>query len=621
MISPVKVCDVVPPPIVGKEAPLSDSPSDSPSESPTDSPSESPTDSPSESPSESPTDSPSDQPTTPCVEEIVMTEGNMKPLKVVFAVDSTGSMGSTNDKQGRRKDAVRSFIDKMNNEWNNDQNEAALISWSGCGDRELGDWNRGSYRKACNQKPDEVEWSKYEKNPTSKSDAGNQNPIQFVTTMTSDLDKIKEASHYINDNGWTNPDLGMMVSVETMRRGVNDEAEDESSEKVIIFLTDGRPQGQVGRRGHQNQLTPIGTECDQGPAAAAKSNGYTIYTIGLGQIGTSSTSMRTQDEENLRQWAECTGGEYLAARTADDLTTVYDAIFDKIKAKNSYQKTCGGEIVSYCTEKMVEVEERRPVEIVFSIDATGSMETASQKHDVDRIRVKASAQFVNNLDPSKDKVGVVSWSGCEPSRSGYANKCSTAQDRVEMDKYLTASEFNATLDWRNDVNRNKKNVPIQFVEPLQSLDDGKLDYVVSSFHSINSYGYTNPDLGMEVALQVFQDAEDSGLSDPDAMKVILFLTDGEPLPTWSQKNKFTDIGESCSVASSPAKVASDRGIVVYTVGLDEDIDIGGLERWADCTGGFFTQAKTANALTGVFETIYDSVQKKSSLQIVCDDDV
>lgn len=161
-----------------------------------------------------------------------------------------------------------------------------------------------------------------------------------------------------------------------------------------------------------------------------------------------------------------------------------------------------------------------PIELVFAIDSSGSMEVNSPT-DPGRIRVTAAQTFVDKLDNGKDKVGVVSWNGCG-SEGSYNRNCDTDRNEVDITiGYMTASEFES---WRGSSSRNSmKSNPIQFVEPM-SYDT---NLIKTAIGNVNSDGLTNPDLGLKVAM----DHLDKEANSLDGEHVIVFLTDGRPRGT------------------------------------------------------------------------------------------
>jgi Mg-chelatase subunit ChlD len=585
-------------------------PTPNPTKNPTANPTPVPTPNPTKNPTPNPTNKPTSAPTqnvvgnappfTDCVEVKVEEAGEKKPVGLVFAIDSSGSMevNSPTDPGRLRVQAAQNFVSKLES----GKDKVGVVSWNGCG-------TEGGYVRNCDNPRNTVDLNNYKTAAQFESWRGStnrnsmqSNPIQFVEPLSSNLVKISDAIGDVNSDGVTNPDLGLKVAIALLEKAEADGTLNSDDEKVIVFLTDGRPRGNLNNE--YNVLTDIGTDCKNSasPAYVAMQKGYTIYTIGLG-----GGDIREEDEDNLERWAQCTGGMYMKASDANALEGVFSNIYEKVEAKISYKTVCGE-----CHEVVVPGS-IRPIELVFAIDSSGSMEVISPT-DPNRLRVTAAQNFVDKLDATKDKVGVVSWNGCGTEGS-YVRNCDTLRNDVDRSTgYMTSSEFES---WRGSNNRNSmQSNPIQFVEPM-SYD---LALIKSAIGDVNSDGVTNPDLGLKVAMDML----DKGANSLDGEHVIVFLTDGRPRGVLNGKyNTLTDIGINCDNVSSPAYIAKQKGYTIYAVGLGggdirvEDED--NLERWAQCTGGMYKKAADANSLASIYDEIYNDVQGKSMVKIICSD--
>ncbi|WP_321419991.1 VWA domain-containing protein [uncultured Methanomethylovorans sp.] len=122
------------------------------------------------------------------------------------------------------------------------------------------------------------------------------NSSENLLLVNSSIDKLHAVGGTAMGNGMA--DANSML----IKKGRSD------SRKVMILLTDG--------------LTNQGVD-QQGTAAVdlAKTNGITIYTIGLGN---------EIDESLLRTIASDTGGKYYAAPSSSDLASIYNAIAQEI---------------------------------------------------------------------------------------------------------------------------------------------------------------------------------------------------------------------------------------------------------------------------------------------------
>jgi Mg-chelatase subunit ChlD len=526
----------------------------------------------------------------------------VKPVGLVFSIDSSGSMEVTDnptDPKRLRVEAAKTFVSKLKN----GKDKVGVVSWNGCGST-----SSNSVRKcttpfntvALDHYMTAAEFEKW-RGKTKRNEASS-NPIQFVEPLSGDLNKISTAIGNVNSNGVTNPDLGLKVAIELLEQAADDGILAPKDQKVIVFLTDGAPKGSLN--GVSNALTDIGSNCrnSASPAFEAKQKGYIIYAVGLG-----GGDMEKDDEEKLERWAECTGGMYMKAVDADALEVIFVEIQEKVEALVSYKTVCGG------CEEVIEPGDTRPIELVFAIDSSGSMEVSSPPTDSGRLRVVAAKNFVDKLDSEKDKVGVVSWNGCG-ARGSYSRACDTLRNDVDTTNgYMTASQFEL---WRGNKKRNDvQSNPIQFVEPM-TYDKA---LIKSAIETVNSDGVTNPDLGLKVAIDLL----DKGANSLDGEHVIVFLTDGAPVGSVDgASNSLTDIGVNCDNTASPAFDAMQKGYSIYTIGLGggdlQPADEDRMKRWAQCTGGVYKKAKDAGDLESVYQQIFKQVEAKASVKIVCD---
>ncbi|MFH1225252.1 MAG: vWA domain-containing protein [Candidatus Diapherotrites archaeon] len=84
----------------------------------------------------------------------------------------------------------------------------------------------------------------------------------------------------------------------------------------------------------------------------------------------------------------------------------------------------------------------------------------------------------------------------------------------------------------------------------------------------------------------------------DAMKFQVLLSDGQ-----------TNTGSSSSAAAQDAK---NKGIIIYTIGLGEDVDANELQAIADITGGQYYYANDQNALQELYEIIAGNIGDDAS---------
>jgi Ca-activated chloride channel family protein len=195
------------------------------------------------------------------------TETTIEPMDVVFAIDSSGSMGgpSGNDPSGLRLTAAKAFVDKMVDT----RDQAGVVSWDAI-------------------------------IPPTWPDG-----IDFAFGLTNDFDDTDGVKYWIDlvdAYGGTDLDLGLNAAIEML-----DSTTQADAARVIIFLTDG--QG-----GYTYSSNP------GSPADDAAGKGYIIYSIGLG----------SPSAVPLMDMATATGGAYYSSPSADNLQAIYDAIYEEI---------------------------------------------------------------------------------------------------------------------------------------------------------------------------------------------------------------------------------------------------------------------------------------------------
>ncbi|KAG7372858.1 outer membrane adhesin like protein [Nitzschia inconspicua] len=320
-------------------APPTDQPTNDPTAAPTNPPTSpptlAPTSAPTLAPTGTPTGTPTGKPTYECVQVKVEEPGQKKPVGLVFAIDSSGSMEvvSPTDPSRLRVKAAQNFVSKLQN----GKDVVGVMSWNGCGSE------GSSYTRTCTTPFNSVALNSYMTASQFEAWRGSKdrnsmraNPIQFVEPLTKDLTRISTAINSVNSDGVTNPNLGLRVAMAMLDQALAAGTLASTDEKVIVFLTDGRPRGSLN--GAVNELTDIGANCQNtaSPAHEAMQKGYTIYTIGLG-----GGDIRAEDEVKLDRWAKCTGGTYAMANNAAALEGIFTDIYKKVDLTVSYKTICG----------------------------------------------------------------------------------------------------------------------------------------------------------------------------------------------------------------------------------------------------------------------------------------
>ncbi len=120
-------------------------------------------------------------------------------------------------------------------------------------------------------------------------------------------------------------------------------------------------------------------------------------------------------------------------------------------------------------------------------------------------------------------------------------------------------------------------------------------------------GCTNSRDGLNQALT---EVTSSAYGRTDAIKFIVFLTDG--VPNVDQCSTCCRAVGCCPAAvqavKAVANTAAGRTVVIYTIGLGADADQAMLQDVADITGGEFFYAPTAATLPVIYQTIFERIK-------------
>jgi hypothetical protein len=219
------------------------------------------------------------------------------PMDVVFAIDSSGSMGTStvsgNDSTGQRMIAAKLFVDKLNPALD----RAAVVSWD-----ERIDFTYPPTLATAPDNPDPNYPNLFTTPPGTA--------LSTTPTLTSDFAALKTAIDGVNAEGNTNLALALVQSCRMLDKSPRPEAM-----HAIILLTDGQDNASAGWQSMINTWVIY-----------AKTRGYRVYTVGLG-IGVNSA--------RLTSMADPTGGTYYPAATAANLTALYDEIYTQIVSSTS----------------------------------------------------------------------------------------------------------------------------------------------------------------------------------------------------------------------------------------------------------------------------------------------
>jgi Ca-activated chloride channel family protein len=182
-----------------------------------------------------------------------------------------------------------------------------------------------------------------------------------------------------------------------------------------------------------------------------------------------------------------------------------------------------------------------PMDVIFALDSSGSMDW----NDPGGERKNASKSFVDKMDDTRDKAGLVSW-----------------------DDYQDGNAIDIALPLTNDFTLVKSQIDL-----------------------VDAYGGTDLDAGLNASIGLLDIDKQA-----DASHVIIFLTDGQ--------GNYTSSGNP----GSPADDAALKGYVIYSIGLGTPPPSpANLQDMANATGGKYYPAPTADNLQAIFDEIYEEV--------------
>jgi von Willebrand factor type A domain len=246
-----------------------------------------------------------------------------------------------------------------------------------------------------------------------------------------------------------------------------------------------------------------------------------------------SSLSKSTDSPQLFQFVEplSTYGSSLPNETAFDNLQAYDEYFMQV---------C---VIGY--DKISKT--RSPIDIVFSIDSSPSM----KESDKDNLRISAAKSFIDLLDPTIDKAGIITWGREIASQTGLMSDFSTLK---------------------------------------RNLDEIKL------------VGGTNLDAGLKGGVQLLEKSDTKTNQEANRTKVIVFLSDGNGQYTRS------------SYPDSITKVAAVNGYKIFSVGLNIDNTTAenDLKDIATATGGVYYPSTVAENLNDIYNKIFQNIITKES---------
>jgi fibro-slime domain-containing protein len=160
--------------------------------------------------------------------------------------------------------------------------------------------------------------------------------------------------------------------------------------------------------------------------------------------------------------------------------------------------------------------------------------------------------------------------------------------KVGLASYAASNEDNGTLDYA-----------------LQTVTSTPSEELYSAIQGLTANGGTSPKLGLSIALEQLEAAEQSG---DNNQKYIILFTDGEPTGNGSQWDQ-TEADEALALANA----IKEKGYIIYTVGLTSTDQA---KQWLESIASSPEQAYTINdiaELSAIFAEISTKVTKNTAI--------
>jgi hypothetical protein len=271
--------------------------------------------------------------------------------------------------------------------------------------------------------------------------------LGYKSELVSDFEELKQNIDRINltdaNNEFSQQNTDYNIGVKEAINILDNNS--KNSSKILIFLSDGEHNGfeDPPIPYEPNSLIDYATE-----------NNYKIYAIGL------NISSGSDGEKLLRAMSEPTGGKYFPSPSPENLKEIFDSIFVQEVQHFEFQPAD----ISLKVKGFGGTSERlSPVNVVFSIDGSGSMD----ENDPDDLRLDAAKIFMDKLDPAKDAAGIVSWSG-----------------ELDLSAGLT-SDFNSLKEKADSIERREgTNLNIGISSAIKMLDTGFTNEAMNPSKSI-----------------------------------------------------------------------------------------------------------------------------------------
>lgn len=357
--------------------------------------------------------------------------------------------------------------------------------------------------------------------------------LGYKSELISDFDELKQNIDRINltdaniefSQQNTDYNIGIKEAINIL-----DNSKTNSS-KIVIFLSDGE------HNAFENP--PIPYEPDSLIDYATEKK-YKIYTIGL------NISSNSDGERLLRAMSEPTGGKYFPSPSPENLKEIFNSIFIQEVQHFEFQPTDVDVSVKGFGGT---TETRSPVNVVFSIDGSGSMD----ENDPNDLRLAAAKDFLDKLDSQKDSAGIVSWSGKLDLTAGLTSDYDSLKDKADTIERREGTNLNIGIS--SAIQMLDMGFTNEAMNPSKSivfLTDGKGEYIKSGMpgspaDEARNKGYRIFPIGLNVV----------GTDGETDLKDIAAATGGQYFSSPTAENLqavYEDIFERVIESTSPANV-------------------------------------------------------------------
>jgi Mg-chelatase subunit ChlD len=284
--------------------------------------------------------------------------------------------------------------------------------------------------------------------------------LGFKSELESNFDELKQNIERINlsdanlefSQQNTDYNIGIKEAINILDNNT------KNSTKIVIFLSDGEHNA--------FEDPPIPYEPNSVIDYATEKK-YKIYAIGL------NISSDSDGEKLLRAMSEPTGGKYFPSPSPENLKEIFNSIFVQEVQHFEFQPTN----IDVAVKGFGGTSERRsPVNVVFSIDGSGSMD----QNDPDDLRLNAAKVFMDKLNPQKDAAGIVSWSGQLDLAAGLTSDFNSLKGKADTIERRAGTNLNVGIS--SAIQMLDKGFTNDLMNPSKSivfLTDGKGEYTKS----------------------------------------------------------------------------------------------------------------------------------------------